>query len=103
MFEEIPLRNNFFNFELNTVLNFREWYFNFKWMPRQKYFLIDFGSSKEVLFLKSIPALVNVQLNKNILHILPGNLFLFSNKNQINAPNPSQLGNEVKLIYYHQI
>lgn len=95
------LNENLWNFELITALNGDDWWINLQWKTRQRKYFMDFGYSPTDKIVTNVPCLVNVQINKNFLHALPGYLFFYSSNPRITQPDDKTLGQEVKLLYYN--
>ena len=100
MITEIPIRTNFYNFSFNTTLLGRQYWMRFDWQKRQAFFVVQIGYSPDSILVSGMPALIGVQLNKTIVAFLPGSLFFYSDNPRIDAPNPKQLGESVKLLHY---
>lgn len=99
MTQLIPLKNNNYNFSATVSLDSFSYYMRFQWQERLQMFVMEFGQSGDNIFESNIACIVGVQLNLHFLNRVRGMLYLVSQDESIQKPNPFQLGDKVNLYY----
>lgn len=100
MFFEIPLRTNLFNWTQSVSVGPASFVLRVRYLSRKETYFLDILSDDGRVLEAGLPCAVGVQLNRNIVDVLPGVLFFQSVDKSISYSDRLGLGEKVKLFYY---
>ena len=102
MYFQIPVRTNFYNFEVTANLGGSFFILRFTYMDRKETYFLDILSESGELLEGGIACATNKQLNRNILPEMQGVLFFQTTDPKLSYADRLNLGDKVKLFYYQE-